>query len=148
MKITIRKTASDKMMCGGKPKKMEMGGMPPKSKKVTKELKKMGSKKPVSKTTSVKMFESYLKSEKPKTGGMKMALGGMVGPGNGILKKDKNRCWDGKGGKLCTSTNVPNSRKSTPKKKENKKPSVPSFPSYGNPKKSSGDGRHKNVRFL
>ena len=38
MKITIRKTASEKMMCGGKPKKMEMGGYPPKKKKSKKDV--------------------------------------------------------------------------------------------------------------
>ena len=38
MRITIKKTASEKMMCGGKPKKMEMGGFPPKKKKSKKDV--------------------------------------------------------------------------------------------------------------
>jgi len=64
MKITIKKTTAKKMMCGGKAKKMEMGGM--------------------------------------------------AGPGDGIFKKDKNKCWDGKAGKICKSTNVPSGSKKKP----------------------------------
>jgi hypothetical protein len=37
MRITIKKT-SDKMMCGGKPSKMEVGGFPPKKKKSKKDV--------------------------------------------------------------------------------------------------------------